>query len=150
MSGSSLDTPYWSQSATELMAALGSGPGGLSTEKAIATLRAVGPNTVEESSHLSAFRLFPRQFESPLVLILIFAAGISLVLQQWVDSTIILAIVLARKYPARILSGVPRVNSGRGTETPFGADMPCHTGQRRTRCARQHNRARRYHPAVGR
>ena len=94
MSGSSLDTPYWSQSATQLMAALGSGPGGLSTEKAIATLRAVGPNTVEESSHLSAFRLFLRQFESPLVLILIFAAVISLVLQQWVDSTIILAIVL--------------------------------------------------------
>jgi P-type Mg2+ transporter len=34
-----------------------------------------------------------RQFESPLVLILIFAAAISLVLQQWVDSAIILAIV---------------------------------------------------------
>ena len=35
-----------------------------------------------------------RQFESPLVLILIFAAAISLVLQQWVDAAIILAIVL--------------------------------------------------------
>ena len=54
----------------------------------------MGPNVVEESSRLSAFRLFLRQFESPLVLILIFAAAISLVLQQWVDSAIILAIVL--------------------------------------------------------
>jgi Mg2+-importing ATPase len=35
-----------------------------------------------------------RQFESPLVLILIFGAAISLVLQQWVDSAIILTIVL--------------------------------------------------------
>jgi Mg2+-importing ATPase len=57
-------------------------------------LRQVGPNSVEEASHLSALRLLVRQFESPLVLILIFAAAVSLVLQQWVDSAIILAIVL--------------------------------------------------------
>ncbi len=94
MSGPCVDTPYWSQDAAVLMAALESGPLGLSSEKATAKLRVVGPNSVEESSHLSALRLFMRQFESPLVLILIFAAAISLVLQQWVDSTIILAIVL--------------------------------------------------------
>lgn len=40
------------------------------------------------------FRLLLRQFESPLVLILAFAAAISLVLQQWTDAAIILAIVL--------------------------------------------------------
>ncbi|WP_338834273.1 magnesium-translocating P-type ATPase [Bradyrhizobium septentrionale] len=94
MSERYLDTPYWSQDAAALMAALESGPGGLSPQKAIAKLRLVGPNVVEESSRLSAFHLFLRQFESPLVLILIFAAAISLVLQQWVDSAIILAIVL--------------------------------------------------------
>jgi Mg2+-importing ATPase len=38
--------------------------------------------------------LLLRQFQSPLVLILAFAAAISLVLQQWVDAAIILAIVL--------------------------------------------------------
>ena len=76
------------------MTALGSGLGGLSSENAVARLGAVGPNPVEESSHLGAFRLFLRQFESPLVLILIFAAAISLVLQQRVDATTILAIVL--------------------------------------------------------
>jgi Mg2+-importing ATPase len=43
---------------------------------------------------MSAIRLLLRQFESPLVLILIFAAVISLALQQWVDSAIILAVVL--------------------------------------------------------
>ena len=73
---------------------MGSGPGGLSSEKAAAQLRLVGPNSVEDASRLSALRLLLRQFESPLVLILIFAAAISLVLQQWVDSAIILAIVL--------------------------------------------------------
>ena len=94
MSGLGLETPYWSQDAAALSAALGSGPGGLSSEEAAAKLRLVGPNSVEDASHLSALRLLLRQFESPLVLILIFAAAISLALQQWVDSAIILAIVL--------------------------------------------------------
>jgi Mg2+-importing ATPase len=94
MSDPGLDTPYWSQDAAALSAALGSGPGGLSSEKAASQLRLVGPNSVEDATQLSALRLFLRQFESPLVLILIFAAAISLVLQQWVDSAIILAIVL--------------------------------------------------------
>jgi Mg2+-importing ATPase len=89
-----LDAPYWSQDPAALMTTLGSGPGGLSSEKATALLRLVGPNVVEDSSRLSALRLLLRQFESPLVLILIFAAAISLVLQQWMDSTIVLAIVL--------------------------------------------------------
>lgn len=93
MSSPGLDAPYWSRDATALSAALGSGPGGLSSETAAAKLRLVGPNSVEEASQLSALRLFLRQFESPLVLILIFAAAISLLLQQWVDSAIILAIV---------------------------------------------------------
>ena len=54
----------------------------------------VGPNSVEDAPRLSALRLLLRQFESPLVLILAFAAAISLALQQWVDAAIILAIVL--------------------------------------------------------
>ena len=94
MTSPGLDTPYWSQDAAALSAVLGSGPGGLSSESAAAKLRMVGPNSVEDASHLSALRLLLRQFESPLILILIFAAVISLALQQWVDSAIILAIVL--------------------------------------------------------
>jgi Mg2+-importing ATPase len=94
MSDPCLDTPYWSQDAAALMTTLKSGPGGLSSEKATALLRQVGPNVVEDSLRLSALRLLLRQFESPLVLILIFAAAISLVLQQWMGSTIVLAIVL--------------------------------------------------------
>ena len=94
MSSAGLDTSYWSQDAAALSTALGSGPCGLSSEKAAAQLRLVGPNSVEDASHMSALRLLLRQFESPFVLILIFAAAISLGLQQWVDSAIILAIVL--------------------------------------------------------
>jgi len=86
--------PYWSRDVGELSVALGSGPGGLSSEKAAAQLRQVGPNSVEDASHLSPLRLLLRQFESPLVIILVFAALISMGLREWMDASIILAIVL--------------------------------------------------------
>ena len=94
MNSPGLDAPYWSQDARALSTALGSSPGGLSSETAAAKLRVVGPNSIEDAARLTALRLLFRKFESPLVLILIFAAVVSLVLQQWVDSAIILAIVL--------------------------------------------------------
>jgi Mg2+-importing ATPase len=89
-----VNTPYWSQDAATLAADLESGPGGLTSVRAAAQLALVGPNSVEDARRLSALRLLLRQFESPLVLILAFAAAISLALQQWVDAAIILAIVL--------------------------------------------------------
>lgn len=87
------DVPYWSQDQTALAVSLGSGPAGLTSSRAASRLALVGPNSVEDAGRLSSLRLLVRQFESPLVLILAFAAAISLVLQQWVDAGIILAIV---------------------------------------------------------
>jgi len=54
----------------------------------------VGPNRVEDAQRLGPLRLLWRQVESPLVLILIFAAAVSVALSQWVDAGIILAIVV--------------------------------------------------------
>ena len=88
------EAPYWSLDASALAADLGSGAAGLTSARAAAQLAIVGPNSVEDARRLSALRLLLRQFESPLVLILAVAAAISLVLQQWVDAAIILAIVL--------------------------------------------------------
>ena len=94
MADAARDASYWSQDASTLAATSGDGTGGLSSQHAAARLAAVGPNSVEDAPRLSALRLLLRQFESPLVLILAFAAAISLLLQQWVDAGIILAIVL--------------------------------------------------------
>lgn len=88
------EAPYWSQDPAALAAALGTGTDGLTSDQAEVQLAATGPNSVEDASHLSTLRLLLRQFESPLVLILAFAATLSLLLQQWVDAGIILAIVL--------------------------------------------------------
>jgi Mg2+-importing ATPase len=93
MTGTGGGFAYWSQDAAVLAAALQSGSGGLSSDRAAAQLVLIGPNSVDDAPRLSALRLLVRQFESPLVLILAFAAAISLALQQWVDATIILAIV---------------------------------------------------------
>ncbi len=86
--------PFWSQSAGEVIAGLGTSPNGLSSQEAAARLRRVGPNLVVDAAEMTPARLLLRQFESPLVLILIFGAGVSLVLREWVDASIILAIVL--------------------------------------------------------
>ncbi|WP_151611849.1 magnesium-translocating P-type ATPase [Sinorhizobium alkalisoli] len=87
-------SPYWSVDQIAVADSLGSGPNGLTSDRAAARLASVGLNSVEDAAHLSALRLLLRQFESPLVLILVFAAAISLILRQWIDAGIILAIVI--------------------------------------------------------
>ncbi len=88
------EASYWDHPATELASKLGSGPEGLATKTAKRVLEAGGPNSVDDERGLTVLSLLFGQFESPLVLILVFAAVISLALQQWVDAGIILAIVI--------------------------------------------------------
>ncbi len=85
---------YWSQDAAQLMAELGSGPGGLSSAVAADRLRRRSALAIEAQGQQVAAGLLLRQFESPLVLILVFGAAISLIVRDWVDAAIILAIVL--------------------------------------------------------
>jgi Mg2+-importing ATPase len=90
-----VEASSWSKDVVSLAEDLGTGlVGGLTSERAAGLLTAIGPNSVEDAPRLSALRLLLRQFGGPLVLILAFAAAISLVLQQWVDAGIFLAIVL--------------------------------------------------------
>jgi Mg2+-importing ATPase len=88
------DDPYWSRDAATLLAGLGTGAGGLATEVAAARLARLGGNGVGESARRRGLRLLLRQFESPLVLVLIVAASVSLALREFIDAAIILAIVL--------------------------------------------------------
>jgi Mg2+-importing ATPase len=94
MSATAPNNAYWALDADRLAASLGTATGGLTSRQAAAQLAVAGPNSVEDAPRLTALRLLLHQLESPLVLILVFAAGISLMLQQWVDAGIILAIVM--------------------------------------------------------
>lgn len=85
---------YWSQSPADLLAALQTSAMGLTQAEAEKRLCEVGPNRLTSAEAHTAFRLLLRQYESPLVLILIFGALVSFGLRQWTDATIIMAIVL--------------------------------------------------------
>ena len=88
------DTPFWSLPVEDLMARLGATPGGLSSAEAGQRLSRVGPNRVADETGQTALRLLWRQFASPLVLILLFGASISLMMGEWINAAIILAMVL--------------------------------------------------------
>ncbi len=85
---------YWSRSASELLAALATSPAGLSSKAAGERRERYGPNTVDQHREVAPLRLLLRQFSSPLVLILVFAATTSLFVRDWVDAAIILVIVI--------------------------------------------------------
>jgi Mg2+-importing ATPase len=87
-------TPPWTRSPQALLTELASAPQGLSAADAARRLSRDGPNSVSDETHHSVLALLGRQFGSPLVLILVFAALVAGVLQEWLEATIILAIVL--------------------------------------------------------
>lgn len=91
----SIVSAYWALDPAEVARRLGSGPGGLSAEEAARRLDRYGPNELHEHAVLSRWRVLWRQLRSPLLLLLVFAAVASAATGQWVDSAIVLAIVLA-------------------------------------------------------
>ncbi|NEJ23374.1 magnesium-translocating P-type ATPase [Rhizobium leguminosarum] len=87
--------PYWAQSQPELLKKLKSQLSGLTSAEAALRLQRYGANTVDAGSGSSAFRTLLKQFLSPLVLILIFAAGVAASVGELHDALIIGCIVLA-------------------------------------------------------
>lgn len=87
--------PYWSRSPEQLLADLQSSAAGLTAAEARRRLAQVGPNLLQAPGSSAAWRLLLRQLRSPLVLILLFAAGISAFLHEWADAVVIVTIVLA-------------------------------------------------------
>ena len=83
-----VEDAYWRRDAPELLAALATTAEGLSSAEAAERLARHGANVVQEQREVAAVRLLLRQFASPLVLILVFGAVISLVARGWVDAII--------------------------------------------------------------
>lgn len=86
--------PYWTQSGDELLHALQSSLDGLSAARAADQLEQSGRNILSAQKKHGPLNLFLGQFKSPIVLILIGATILSAVLQDWIDSVIILVIVM--------------------------------------------------------
>lgn len=86
---------YWSESVTTLCRRLSTGPSGLAEKEAAARLTQWGPNRIGDASHTIAIGSFARQFRNPLVLVLIFAASVSVFVGNRNEAAIIGLIVQA-------------------------------------------------------
>ena len=90
----SIAQTYWSIESRQLLSDLRGSTSGLSQSEAEARLKQYGANALEEKQQATTLALFLNQFRSPLVLILIFAAVVSGIVSEWVDASIVLAVVL--------------------------------------------------------
>jgi Mg2+-importing ATPase len=86
---------YWSRPASELFGRLGTSPLGLAASAAAARLRDHGPNTLSERPRITRLGVLLAQLRSPLLLLLFFAALVSVATGEWIDAAMVLAIVLA-------------------------------------------------------
>jgi len=87
-------SPFWNVPSLELLQQLQTTPQGLTSEEAQQRLLHYGSNLLKPKKKSDALTLLIAQFKSPIILILIFAAGLSLFLQDSINAVIILVIVL--------------------------------------------------------
>ena len=67
---------------------------GLSTEEAARRLAEVGPNVLAAEEKIKYFAIILHQFKSPLIYVLLAAAVVTFGLQEFIDMSVILAVVL--------------------------------------------------------
>jgi len=92
---SSAETAYWTFEPTELMRQLETAPEGVSPAEAARRLEIHGPNALRAQRELTRLTTLARQFQSPLLLLLVFAAGASALSGEWIDAAIVVTIVVA-------------------------------------------------------
>ena len=89
-----LPSAFWCISATEVLQRLETATQGLSSEEARQRLARYGSNLLEPQKRSDVLALLLAQFKSPLILLLLFATGLSFFLHDPVNALIILTIVL--------------------------------------------------------
>jgi Mg2+-importing ATPase len=85
---------FWSITTSELLNRLQATVSGLTTDEANKRLISYGTNRLKPKKRSDAFTLLLSQFKSPIILILLFATGLSFFLHDPADALIILIIVL--------------------------------------------------------
>ena len=106
---------FWSLDSASLLTDLQSRIDGLSTADAAGRLEANGPNVLRDDQGPSRLDVFARQWRSPLLLLLVFAAVASALTGQLMDAAIVLTIVVVtvvigytREYSAQMAAAVLR------------------------------------------
>jgi len=86
--------PFWSLAASDLLAQLGTTLQGLDAAEARRRLRQAGADGLKARPRLETLTLLLAQYKSPIILILLFAAGLSFFLRDHADGLIIMTIVI--------------------------------------------------------
>jgi Mg2+-importing ATPase len=89
-----LPSAFWCISATVILQHLGTAKEGLRSEEARQRLARYGSNLLKPQKRSNVLTLLLAQFKSPLILILLFATGLSFFLHDPVNALIIFTIVL--------------------------------------------------------
>ncbi|HND30968.1 MAG TPA: cation-transporting P-type ATPase, partial [Myxococcota bacterium] len=89
-----MEEPFWSVPVSELWKSVGGAAEGLGEEEAARRLHTSADSRLRDQGSMRVLRLLIGQFSSPLVLMLLVAAGISLAVGSLEDAFIILGIVL--------------------------------------------------------
>ena len=86
--------PFWSLTAAESLKSLQCTPDGLTTADAVHRLANSGSQMRGRKGKIATLTLLLSQFKSPIILILLFAVGLSFFLKDYTNACIILGIVL--------------------------------------------------------
>ncbi len=78
----------------EAFEAFGSSKDGISSDEAKSRLDRYGPNQLQERKKTSAWMRLLQQFHNPLIYVLLATAGATGLLQHWVDTGVILGVVI--------------------------------------------------------
>jgi len=84
---------FWASDADQILGTLQTSPQGLTSDEAARRLKEYGANRLKPKKRSDPLTLFMGQFKSPIILLLLFAALISLYLGDAADSIIIFIIV---------------------------------------------------------
>lgn len=88
-------TPAWhALSCEDTCSALKSSPNGLTRQEAEIRLSRYGPNTLTPPARRGPLRRFLEQFNNVLIYVLLIAAAVTAALEHWLDSSVIIGVVL--------------------------------------------------------
>lgn len=101
---------WYRKTPAEVLVILGSGERGLSEEAARRRLIEAGPNLLPAPRPETALKIFFKQFQSPLIFVLLVAAGIVFLLGELVDALVIMSVLA-------INAAIGAVQEGRAQNT---------------------------------
>jgi Ca2+-transporting ATPase len=91
---STLPPSPWSLTTEETAKALGTRESGLTEQEVKERRKQYGDNTLPRQGHLDVATIFFQQFASPLIFVLLVAAGITTLLNEWLDTVVIALAIL--------------------------------------------------------